>query len=238
MGFESIYVVGSGRLAQAILSHPGVPSGLHVVRWGRSAPDSSRPAIVLHAGSGREMAECLDFCARTRSVFVQLSTGLEAPSSSPGHPVVVCPNTSILVLKLLSLLGAHPGFFLDHQISLTESHQATKTSEPGTAFAFADFLGMAREEIRSIRDPKIQKDEIGIPAEHLPAHAWHRITIRDASTEISLETKVLGLASYAEGAWEIVRAARDARLEERTYSVLEVLEASWAGRRPDVRSGA
>jgi len=236
MGFESVYVVGSGKLAQAILAHSAIPPQLQVERWSRTTVDSDRAAIVLHAGSGREMAECLGFCSRTRSIFLQLSTGQESPPPSPGFPYVVCPNTSILVLKLLSLLRAHPGIFREHEISLTESHQATKSSEPGTAFAFADSLGIPREQIHAIRDPKTQTDEIGIPVEHLSAHAWHRISLRDAAAEITLETRVLGLSPYAEGAWEIVQAARDMPLEGRTYSVLDVLEASWSRGQVGARS--
>jgi len=236
MGFEAVYVVGSGKLAQAILAHPGIPSMLHVEKWSRTAVDSDLPAIVLHAGSGREMAACLEFCSRTQSIFLQLSTGLESAPPSPGFPYIVCPNTSILVLKLLSLLRAHPRIFAGHEISLTESHQASKTSEPGTAFAFAASLGIPRERIHSIRDPNTQMDEIGIPAAHLPAHAWHRISIRDAAAEVTLETRVLGLTTYAEGAWEIVQAAREARLDGGTYSVLDVLEASWSRGQTDFRT--
>lgn len=218
-----ILIVGSGKLANALLGAELQFDSCEMLKWEPQHSKLTEQAIVVHAGSGRQLPECLAFCARTGSVFVELSTGLETESMEPEFPLIICPNTSILVLKTLNLLKIGGHVFEKYDISITESHQAAKTTEPGTAYSFAHSLQIPIEQISSVRIPDIQLNTIGIPAEYIGKHAYHKIVIKDGTDEVTIETKVLGHESYAQGVKKIVEAVLQFPLENKRYTVLDLI---------------
>ena len=219
-----IFVVGSGKLANAILSSNVSFQSSEILKWDKQYQSLNEKAIIVHAGSGRQLRECFEFCTRTKTVFIELSTGLETENLHPDFPLIICPNTSILVLKTLNMLKANGRYFEGYKISITESHQATKTTEPGTAYAFAGSLKFPTHEIVSIRNPAIQHTEIGIPSEYLDKHAWHKIVISDGTDEITLETKVLGHDSYAKGVKQIIESVLKYPPENKKYTVFDLID--------------
>jgi len=219
-----VIVVGSGKLANAILSSKPIIAEVEVCKWEQFRESTTEKVVVVHAGSGRQLGECLDFCSRTKSVMIELSTGLQTENLNPDFPLIVCPNTSILILKMMHLLQKYGNHFVRDAVSITESHQSSKKTEPGTAYAFAQSLQVQKNAIQSIRDPNVQRKEIGIPEEFLDKHAFHRIVISDGTDEIKIETKVLGHNSYSKGVNKIIEAIANQKLENRRYSVLELIE--------------
>lgn len=220
-------VVGTGKLAQELLRelphlHPSA-----VVPWaGGSQPPPH--AVVVHAGSGRALDDVVAYCRATGAPLIELATGSALESADPpDFPLLICPNTNILMLKFMAMLAAHGQGFQQDSRQVLESHQAGKTSVAGTAVALAQALGLRSEEIVSIRDPRVQQDELGIPAEHLARHAYHRIEIADSVGRIVLETRVLGKAPYAAGVARILAAVSTHTLEPRRYSVMEFVERGW-----------
>lgn len=219
-----IFVVGAGKLANAILTADLSFQSCEIIKWSSQFSTSNEKAILVHAGSGRQLKECVDFCERTNSVFIELSTGLETEKMNPAFPLIICPNISILVLKTLQMLKASGEHFRNYEISITESHQSTKKTEPGTAYAFANSLKFSPDRIVSIREPEIQRNKIGIPEEYLDRHAYHKIVIKDGNDEITLETKVLGHNSYARGVKSIIETVLSNSLENKRYTVLDLIE--------------
>ena len=59
------------------------------------------PAIIVHAGSCRELNAVVAYCQASNSTLVELATGSDAATASPGFPVVLCPNTNSLMLKFI-----------------------------------------------------------------------------------------------------------------------------------------
>jgi 4-hydroxy-tetrahydrodipicolinate reductase len=220
----NIYIVGGGNLANAILSSNLSFPKCDILPWSFSTERVNEKAILIHAGSGRQLDECLDFCERTKSIFVELSTGLKTEKLVPDFPLVICPNTSILMLKTLNMLRLFGHNFRDYEITITESHQSSKTTEPGTAYNFADSLNVSHNKIASIRDAKVQKDLIGIPVEYIDKHAYHKIVIKNNTDELCIETKVSGHDSYANGVKEILGICLNRSLENKRYPVLELME--------------
>ena len=218
-----IFVAGSGKLANAILSSGLSFQSCEILKWDTRYQTLDEKAILVHAGSGRQLKECMKFCARTKSIFIELSTGLETETLKSDFPLIICPNTSILVLKTLNMLKTNGQNFENYSISITESHQSTKKTEPGTAYAFANSLKFPVDKIVSVRNPKIQQNEVGIPEEYLEKHAYHKIIIKDGSDEVTIETKVLGHDSYAKGVKLIIEAALINSLENRSYTVLDLI---------------
>ena len=141
--------------------------------------------------------------------------------------MLVCPNTNILMLKFLAMLATSGHHFKNYTVRVMESHQAEKTSVPGTAVALAQSLGLAKGDIRSIRDPREQREALHIPSEYLSRHAYHRVEIEDLVGSIVLETRVFGPSPYAEGLARIISAVRSHKLENRHYNIMEFIENGW-----------
>lgn len=217
-----IVVVGSGKLAKALLTSDSLKS-CEILKWDSSNHGLNEKTMVVHAGSGRQLSDCFDFCSRTKSIFIELSTGLETETKNPDFPLIVCPNTSILVLKTMAILKANGHLFDRCNLSITESHQSEKNTEPGTAYAFAQSLNYPIDQIVSVRDPEIQHSVIGIPHDYLNKHAYHRIVIKDGMDEVTIETKVLGHDSYAKGVKTIIDMVQNLSLEPKKYSILDLL---------------
>jgi 4-hydroxy-tetrahydrodipicolinate reductase len=221
-----VFIVGSGKLASELFAHLALDHPFKIFRW-QGAPASERRAIVLHAGSGRELGDVVAFCARTGSTLVELATGSDLQSGAPPCPVVLCPNTNILMLKFMTLLHRAGPLFAGSRITVTESHQAGKTSAAGTALAMADALGLAAEAVVSVRDPEEQQAALRIPREHLDRHAVHLISIEDGACSISMESRVYGSSPYADGVGRIVSAVHTHPLEQRIHSIAEFVERGW-----------
>ena len=221
-----VYVAGTGKLATELLDKLSPQNGLIVSRWPNETAAKAK-SIVVHAGSGREVGSIAHFCARTSSVLVELATGSSLEGSQPTFPLVLCPNTNILMLKFMCMLERSGAMFNGCRIEITESHQATKTSVPGTAVQMANSLGVSESNINSVRHTSIQANELKIPHEHLARHAFHRIDMQEGPCTISMETRVYGDSPYASGVQQIVEAIHRRELQSRVYSVTEFIENGW-----------
>lgn len=221
-----VMVVGSGKLATELIERLDVPDGMTLQPWREAGPPAGI-AFAVHAGSGRQLPQVIACCERTGATLLELSTGSILEDASPGFPVVLCPNTNILMLKFMSMVAASGHLFRGYDISLQESHQHGKTSAPGTALALAASLGLKPDSIVSERDPSRQMNVLAVPREHLARHAVHRVRISDGVCTVNLESRVMGSAPYARGVGELLRALRSRSLERRLYRVEELISAGW-----------
>lgn len=221
-----VLIAGSGKLATELLEELSVGPSFTLRRWS-DAPAVHGRSIVVHAGSGRELDDIVAYCRETGSVLIELATGSDLEATSPTFPVVLCPNTNILMLKFMNMLARSGALFAGYRIELTESHQARKRSAPGTAISMAQSLGLSAKDVVSVRDRDEQATALDIPAEHLGRHALHKIVIEDGGCRISLETRVYGASPYAEGVARIVSAAASRELESRVYAIDEFIERGW-----------
>ena len=132
MGKMKVFIVGSGKLANALLTADLSIESCEIVKWESPDQTFTEKSNIIHAGSGRQLKEVCEFCTRTKSPFIELSTGLETENMEPDFPLIICPNTSMLLLKTMKMLKAHGPGFANYDIAVTESHQSTKLTEPGT----------------------------------------------------------------------------------------------------------
>jgi len=91
----------------------------------------------------------------------------------------------------------------------------------------AQSLGLASDKVLSVRDPQVQRGDLGIPDIHLSRHAVHRIDIGDNTCRVRLETRVFGDSPYAAGVGQIVAAVRACALDKRVYPVAEFIRNGW-----------
>ncbi len=221
-----VIIVGSGKLGQELFTSFKEKSVFPVLTW---AGENTHPfpSVVVHTGSGRELDDVVRYCESTRSILLELSTGSALLAQQVACPVVICPNTNILMLKFMALLSQGGHHFKKYKIHITESHQADKSSIPGTAVNLAESLGVAPEKIQSVRDVDVQRNVLGIPQEYMSRHAYHRLVIEDGLSSIVLETKVFGSMPYADGVAQIIQAVSANVLEPRRYNILELIEMGW-----------
>ena len=221
-----VLIVGSGKLATELLNELSLSASLTVRRWSITSAVQGH-SIVVHAGSGRELDDVSTYCRETGSVLLELASGSKFESTAPAFPVILCPNTNILMLKFMNMLAKSGSLFRGYHIALTESHQAEKRSAPGTAIAMAQSLGLSATDVVSVRDREEQMTTLRIPAEHLGRHAMHAIYIEDADCRISLETRVYGASPYVIGVAKIIAAVASRQLENRVYMIDEFVECGW-----------
>lgn len=221
-----VVIVGSGKLASELLEHLDVPDGMDLCAWGDLKPDA-QARFVVHAGSGRELPQVIDYCERTRATLLELSTGSILEGSQTRFAAVLCPNTNILMLKFMCMVATSAKLFSGNVITLEESHQSSKTSVPGTAVAIAKSLGISSDAIVSERDPDRQLRLFEVGTEDLERHAVHRIFIRAGGTTVRLESRALGATPYASGVGKLLRVLCRHELERRLYRVEEFVMAGW-----------
>lgn len=222
MNLPSLLIAGSGKLARELL----LGLAPDAEPWSERA-DPGAVRAVVHAGSGRELPEILRFCRERALPLIELSTGTGIADLADGVPVVVCANANLLMLKFMGMLARSGPWFRGETVRVTESHQAGKTSVPGTAVAIAASLGMSPEAIVSVRDPVRQSADLGIPAADLGRHAFHRIEIGEGDCRLRLETLVTGDSPYAEGVRRIAEAVLAHPLEPRCHDVVEFIDKGW-----------
>lgn len=221
-----VLIAGTGKLATELLNSLNVDCCWPVISWANESHNSSK-SIVVHAGSGRELAAIAAYCEATQSPLIELATGSNMESTPHAFPVVLCPNTNILMLKFMNMLEQCGQMFHGYEIKLIESHQASKSSVPGTAVNIACSLGKSSTDIHSVRDTITQRAELQIPETHLARHAYHQVLIQDGVCSLKLETRVYGEAPYAQGVAQIVEAVRSHELENRRYSIMEFVTNGW-----------
>ncbi len=224
MAKYGVLVVGRGKLAAELLNGLKSSSISSVRPWSERDGLGRGTSMVVHAGSGRELEDVVGFCAATGSILLELSTGGSRLPHAPSFPIILCPNVNMQMLSFMAMIKQAAGYFRDQDIEITESHQAAKSTEPGTAIYLARSLGIPKTRIRSIRDPKTQSENLHIPAEFLDRHAFHEVLIRNAEVEIRLETRVLGKSAYASGLGRIIEVASRCTLQPGVHDVVDLIQ--------------
>ncbi|MBI5924733.1 MAG: dihydrodipicolinate reductase [Aquabacterium sp.] len=221
-----VIIAGTGKLATELRHALSKDATFQIQSWAELSNKTDK-AIVVHAGSGRELEAIAAFCAATHSPLIELATGSQIEAMPLTFPVVLCPNTNILMLKFMAMLERCGPLFRTYDVKVLESHQASKTSVPGTAVNIAHSLGVGSSEIESVRDVGIQRTLTGFADADLARHAFHQIRIEDGSCSVLLETRVCGDAPYAKGVEQIVAAVMAHELQDRCYNVMEFVHNGW-----------
>ncbi len=218
-----VVIVGRGKLANELLEGLNGDAISRTVCWENRSTLSLDSRIVVHAGSGRELPEVIDYCSNTNILLFELSTADSMIPDNVDFPVIICPNVNLQMLRFMAMVRQAARYFRGRTIEITESHQATKKSKPGTAIYLANQLGVSESEIRSERDPERQQRIFGIPDEYLARHAYHKISITSPEAEITLETRVLGKTAYAASLSEIIGIVTQMDLGSGRHDIVDLV---------------
>jgi len=231
---QNIILVGRGNLAQTIsertasIAEAEKCPDVRVSSWEDAAKSTGgfENDIAVHVGSGRELPALIEFCEKNQVPLIQGSVGPDIEktfkSTSPSFSYIEAPNLSLPIIKLFHLLRDAGTLFEGCKVTIRESHQSTKTTVPGTAREFARLLRLDPDKIVSVRDPEVQKSELGVPEKHLPGHAIHHITVEGKGGTVRFSTEVLGRDTYVYGIISIMKIVD--RLEPRKYFITELVE--------------
>jgi uncharacterized cupin superfamily protein len=207
-----LHLVGSGKLATAVRDACEAKRVACSAWREDDAPQAG--SVLLHAGSGRQLAAALAWASKHHVPFIEASTGQDAQlPRGPDFPLVLAPNLAPQVVAFMEEVvpGARALRALGMQGEITESHQAAKSSLAGTAHQIATTLGLAAQDIRSVREQK-----------HV--HASHEVAFTDAATrvEIRLSVRVDGMDAYGVGAVRLARDLSSRSLANRIHTLAEL----------------
>ncbi|EME31479.1 dihydrodipicolinate reductase [Galdieria sulphuraria] len=151
---------------------------------------------------------------------------------------VIAPNMGKQIVALQTMLNkmaqSFPGVFQNYRLQVTESHQQTKADTSGTAKEMIQsFVKMGAhfeydKDLRMIRNPVEQQQELSIPPEYINGHAFHtyRLTSPDKSVQIAFQHNVLGRNIYAQGTvdavvflWNKIQQ----KASQKLYNMMDVL---------------
>ena len=217
-----VIIVGNGKLSKSLLDNLHLNNEHEIIHWNIFNILSNEKVIILHAGSGRELFDCINYCRNTQSYLVDLSTNNKAYEEA-NFPIILCPNTALPIIKVMAIFQQYGKIFDNENIKILESHQDNKKTVAGTAVEFAKYFNQPSNKIESIREVGYQEKVLGIPNENLDLHAFHKITIEEDGCSVMLETKVLGHKAYISGVKRIVEFIVNNTFENRIYHINELI---------------
>jgi 4-hydroxy-tetrahydrodipicolinate reductase len=152
--------------------------------------------------------------------FIMGTTGgdralLEKIVQSSPICAVIAPNMAKQIVGFQAMMefaaSNYPGLFEGYHLEIKESHQQTKVDASGTAKAMVKYfnqlgLKFSENDIIKIRDPKIQKEEWGIPEQYLDGHGWHTYTLTsaDGTVQFKFTHNINGRDIYSYGTKDAV----------------------------------
>ncbi|KAI5583177.1 hypothetical protein BDE02_07G134800 [Populus trichocarpa] len=149
---------------------------------------------------------------------------------------VISPQMGKQVVAFLAAMDMmaeqFPGAFSGYSLHVKESHQAAKLDTSATAKAVISCfkkLGVSfDDQIEMIRDPKEQKELVGVPDEYLSGHAFHFYYLSSPGKTVSLEFQhnVCGISIYAEGTIDAVLFLAEkiqSKADKRIYNIIDIL---------------
>ena len=151
---------------------------------------------------------------------------------------VIAPNMAKQIVGFQAMMEyaaqTFPGLFSGYSLEIKESHQSGKADTSGTAKAMVGYfnklgLEFAADDIVKVRDPQIQKSEMGVPEEYLGGHGWHTYTLTsaDGTVKFAFTHNVNGREIYGQGTLDAV-AYLHAKLAEgasgKVFSMIDVLK--------------
>ncbi|CAI9092864.1 OLC1v1028207C1 [Oldenlandia corymbosa var. corymbosa] len=150
---------------------------------------------------------------------------------------VISPQMGKQVVAFLAAMEImaeqFPGAFSGYDLQVMESHQASKKDTSGTAKAVISCfqkLGVSfrEDQIQLIRDPRLQREMVGVPDEYLSGHAFHmyNLTSPDGTVSFEFQHNVCGRSIYAEGTVDAVLFLAkkvQEKAEKRIYDMIDVL---------------
>ncbi len=155
-------------------------------------------------------------------------------------PAIIAPNMAKQIVGFQAMMeyasATFPNLFAGYRLEIKESHQKGKADTSGTAKAMVGYfnklgLEFTPDDIVMVRNPAIQKNEMGVPEEYLSGHGWHtyRLTSQDGTVQFAFTHNVNGREIYAQGTLDAVaylHAKVASGVKGQVFSMIDVLKST------------
>lgn len=163
-----------------------------------------------------------------------------AVAGADGVYAVIAPNMGKQIVAFQAMMGMmakeFPGAFEGYELSVTESHQATKADTSGTAKAvIGSFNEMGIEfevgQVEKIREAPRSMEHMKVPGKYVTTgHAFHtyRLKSPDGTVSFEFQHNVCGRGFYAAGTVDAVMFLDRMRAgggEKRVFDMIDILRA-------------
>jgi len=184
-----------------------------------------------------------EFYCSAELPFVMGTTGgdrkkLAETVAASSIAAVIAPNMAKQIVGFQAMMAyaadTFPDLFTGYALEIKESHQKGKADTSGTAKAMVGYfnrLGVpfTEDEIVKIRDPEIQKAQLGIPEAYLTGHGWHTYTLvsEDQTVRFEFTHNINGREVYAWGTLDallFLSAKLKAGARGKVFSMIDVLK--------------
>ncbi|MDA3918458.1 MAG: dihydrodipicolinate reductase [Deltaproteobacteria bacterium] len=183
------------------------------------------------------------FYTQNKIPFVMGTTGgdrdkLEQTVRQASTPAVIAPNMAKQIVGFQAMMeyaaNSFPDLFHGYTLEVIESHQNGKADTSGTAKAMVGYFNKLGpdfdvNDIKMIRDPKIQEQELKIPKEYLTGHGWHTYTLKaeDGSAMFEFKHNINGRDIYVNGTFDavmfLVQKLEESDSTRKLYTMIDVL---------------
>jgi len=149
---------------------------------------------------------------------------------------VLAPNMAPIIVIVQDMMEyaarKYPGILKDYLVELSESHQASKKDTSGTMRSILQSIQklgpeVKESDIRMIRDPKVQEEELSVPKEYLGGHGhhWYNFTSLDGTVFLDISHRANGRDVYGLGTLAPIRFVHRKRQEGVTgaFTLIDVL---------------
>jgi len=205
--------------------------------------ETETPFIVVdytHPSAVNDNATC--YC-RHGLPFVMGTTGgnregLVSTVEDSQCTAVIAPNMAKQIVGFQAMMewGAQtfPDLFKGFELTIRESHQHGKADTSGTAKAMVGYfnslgIDFATDAIEMERDPRRQKEILGIPEAHLGGHGWHTYNLvsQDKTVKFEFTHNISGREIYAQGTMDAIvylEKKLSAGQKGKVFSMIDVLK--------------
>jgi 4-hydroxy-tetrahydrodipicolinate reductase len=205
--------------------------------------DAEGPFICVDYTHPTAVNDNAEFYCKHKLPFVMGTTGgdrdqLMKSVLQSNIAAVISPNMAKQIVGFQAMMeyAAHsfPGLFSGYSLQIRESHQKGKADTSGTAKAMVGYfnelgLDFSADGIIKVRDPEVQKNEMGVPEGFLSGHGWHnyQLTSADGTVRFSFTHNVNGREIYALGTLDAVAYLHEKVMtgaKGRVFSMIDVLK--------------
>ena len=182
--------------------------------------ETSGPFISVDYSLPPAVNDNAEFYCRNNLPFVMGTTGgeralLTDAVAASSICAVIAPNMAKQIVGFQAMMEyaaqTFPNLFEGYTLEIKESHQQGKADTSGTAKAMVGYFNslgtpFAADDIIMERNPEVQQDVWGIPADFLSGHGWHTymLTSGDKTVRFEFTHNVNGRDVYALGTLDAI----------------------------------
>jgi hypothetical protein len=185
---------------------------------------NEKETVVVHY-TKTHLEPTMLLCEQHGVPLIQAASNF-GPPDNVKFPYIHAPNLALGMVAMLQTWDVLGGLMqqLGAKSFVAEGHQASKTSDPITAFTAADSFGVNRKDVGSLRGDALAVCFLDVPPDDVGGYAIHRTRSILPGMDVSTTTRIHGRTVYLEGLKFLVnRVVQKAPLVHGVHTVPQIL---------------